>query len=226
MDHENNKTQSKIYLFGLPNLQNSILVGHIQQQLNIPCIFQKGMNVDKEQKNCRGSQLVLIDAELSVREKFFDFLEDLHSLGSSIAIAFYGVAQNHKVERLISWPKVAGIFDQDIAQHQFYRGIDAMFKGEYWLPRKTLTAYLQNTRKQPRKEAAKAIDLTKREKEILSLTATGASNQEIAETLNLSMHTIKTHMYNIFRKIEVSNRIQAVNWAAAYLDDSEDEEMP
>jgi ATP/maltotriose-dependent transcriptional regulator MalT len=29
----------------------------------------------------------------------------------------------------------------------------------------------------------------------------------------VSMHTVKTHIYNLFKKIDVSNRIQAVNWA-------------
>ena len=55
--------------------------------------------------------------------------------------------------------------------------------------------------------------LTRREKQILSLTATGATNTEIANNLNVSMHTVKTHIYNLFKKIDVSNRIQAVNWA-------------
>jgi len=49
--------------------------------------------------------------------------------------------------------------------------------------------------------------------EVLKVMATGAKNSEIASSLNLSPHTIKTHIYNIFKKINASNRLQAVNWA-------------
>ncbi len=57
------------------------------------------------------------------------------------------------------------------------------------------------------------VSLTDREVEVLKVMATGAKNSEIASSLNLSPHTIKTHIYNIFKKINASNRLQAVNWA-------------
>jgi len=56
--------------------------------------------------------------------------------------------------------------------------------------------------------------LTEREAEILQLLASGLSNAEIAETLFLSETTIKTHISNLFRKLQVRDRVQAV--IAAY----------
>ncbi len=56
--------------------------------------------------------------------------------------------------------------------------------------------------------------LTVREMEILNLLSTGAKNTDIAEQLSLSVHTIKTHIYHIYKKLDVSNRTQAVNWAS------------
>ena len=50
--------------------------------------------------------------------------------------------------------------------------------------------------------------------EILNLLSTGAKNTDIAEQLSLSVHTIKTHIYHIYKKLDVSNRTQAVNWAS------------
>jgi ATP/maltotriose-dependent transcriptional regulator MalT len=47
---------------------------------------------------------------------------------------------------------------------------------------------------------------------------TGASNTEIADTLFVSEHTIKSHLYNVFKKLNVKNRLQAVSWAKDYLD--------
>ena len=56
--------------------------------------------------------------------------------------------------------------------------------------------------------------LTPREKQILTMIAVGASNDEIADNLCISPHTVKTHLYNIYNKIRVPNRIQAALWAA------------
>ena len=52
--------------------------------------------------------------------------------------------------------------------------------------------------------------LTEREKEVLSLVAKGASNQDIAEKLFVRDVTVKTHMNTIFKKLKVTNRTQAV----------------
>jgi DNA-binding NarL/FixJ family response regulator len=64
-------------------------------------------------------------------------------------------------------------------------------------------------------DAAHALDeLTDREKEILTLLASGLSNAELAEKLFLSETTVKTHVSSILRKLRVRDRVQAV--IAAY----------
>lgn len=52
--------------------------------------------------------------------------------------------------------------------------------------------------------------LTARETEVLSLVAQGANNQEIAAKLFVREVTVKTHLNNVFKKLNVSNRTQAV----------------
>ncbi|MFH1935680.1 MAG: helix-turn-helix transcriptional regulator [Pseudomonadota bacterium] len=59
--------------------------------------------------------------------------------------------------------------------------------------------------------------LTPREVEILTMMATGATNANIADKLCISPHTVKTHIYNIFKKIDVPNRLQASLWATKNL---------
>ena len=56
-------------------------------------------------------------------------------------------------------------------------------------------------------------DISNRELEVLQLIAAGMSNQEIADTLFLSLSTIKTHVANIFFKLDVTRRTQAVEKA-------------
>ena len=52
--------------------------------------------------------------------------------------------------------------------------------------------------------------LSDREYEVLNLLARGFSNSECAEILNISAHTIATHVKNIYRKLEVNNRAEAL----------------
>jgi DNA-binding NarL/FixJ family response regulator len=55
--------------------------------------------------------------------------------------------------------------------------------------------------------------LTNREREVLSLLATGASNRGIADTLFISVKTAGVHVSNILRKLEVANRAEATSVA-------------
>jgi NarL family two-component system response regulator LiaR len=58
-----------------------------------------------------------------------------------------------------------------------------------------------------------SLGISKREYEVLELMAKGLSNQEIADKLFVSLNTIKTHSSNLFLKLVVSRRTQAVQKA-------------
>jgi len=84
--------------------------------------------------------------------------------------------------------------------------IEALLRRSSWKQEKsqTIPASLSFASDEP-------IDtLTAREIEVLSLVAQGSNNQEIAEKLFVREVTIKTHLNNIFKKLNVSNRTQAV----------------
>ena len=57
------------------------------------------------------------------------------------------------------------------------------------------------------------IPLTQRETQVLRHMALGLSNKEIAQSLTISVETVKAHVQNILRKIAVSDRTQAAVWA-------------
>ena len=61
--------------------------------------------------------------------------------------------------------------------------------------------------------AAEDVELTKREQTILEALQTGRSNKQIAEKLFLAEQTVKFHLTNIYRKLDVSNRTEAVRYA-------------
>jgi DNA-binding NarL/FixJ family response regulator len=57
--------------------------------------------------------------------------------------------------------------------------------------------------------------LSRRESEVLALIGTGATNQQIAEHLHLSPHTVKEYVSGVYRKLEVRNRAEAVQRATS-----------
>jgi DNA-binding NarL/FixJ family response regulator len=69
----------------------------------------------------------------------------------------------------------------------------------------------------PRHSAPQLAELTPREREVLSLIATGANNREIAEVLSISEKTVKNHVSNILMRLNVRDRTQAAVFAYSFL---------
>ena len=62
----------------------------------------------------------------------------------------------------------------------------------------------------------KDFSLTKREQQVLKYLSSGFNNTEIAKKLNVSVHTTKVHLHNIFNKLSVQDRTEAVVKAIRY----------
>lgn len=58
-------------------------------------------------------------------------------------------------------------------------------------------------------EAGSMIHLTKREIEVLTLVIEGKSSKEVAEHIYISKRTVDFHLANIYKKLDVTNRVQA-----------------
>lgn len=108
---------------------------------------------------------------------------------------------------------VRGVFYVGEPSDRLLKGVKAITAGELWYSRKVTTELLLPN--VPATEASPQWHkLTQREKEVLFELVSGANNQQIAETLCISLHTVKTHLYNIYRKIKVENHLQATLWLA------------
>ncbi|KAF1085762.1 Response regulator protein VraR [Sporotomaculum syntrophicum] len=75
---------------------------------------------------------------------------------------------------------------------------------------------LSNLAEETEEDAPPKLDFTPREKEILYHLTMGMTNKEISATTHLAVDTIKTHLRNIFRKMSVKNRSQAINHGIKY----------
>ncbi len=82
--------------------------------------------------------------------------------------------------------------------------------GHDFMPREIADALIGDVAHTDTKDAA--ITLTAREWEVLRLVAEGTQNKIIAADLNLSVHTVKLHIHNVFKKIGAANRTCAAGW--------------
>jgi len=101
---------------------------------------------------------------------------------------------------------------KDVGADQLIEAIKIVAKGGSYLDpgiaSKVLNSFKQASRRQETEDR-----LTSREMEVLKLIAGGRSNKEIASELYISEKTVKNHLTNIFRKIEVEDRTQAAVYA-------------
>lgn len=96
--------------------------------------------------------------------------------------------------------------------------IHAVLNSELWISRGMISELLLiDTLRKKSEPPAKNMNLSPREIQILKAMSKGLTNAKIAQTYCLSPHTVKTHIHHILRKLNVSNRLQAAQWASSHL---------
>ena len=108
---------------------------------------------------------------------------------------------------------VMGYLAKDVCPHDL---VESLYKVHDGVPTFTpsiavevLSLIASTSSSEPEKDTS----LTRREIEILQLVAEGKDNNTIAQDLNVSGATVRTHLNNIFTKLELSNRVQATLYA-------------
>ena len=110
-----------------------------------------------------------------------------------------------------------GYVSKDASSDDLRRAIQGVHEGAVWAQRTLLVRCL---RAETPAEGATPVapprpkmPLTAREKEILRVLAAGGTNRDVARALLISEKTVKTHLGSIFRKLQVTRRLQAVLYA-------------
>ncbi len=107
----------------------------------------------------------------------------------------------------------SGYILKDSDSASFFKAIRDAYAGESYIQPK-LAADLIKELNRPRGARIKnENELTQREYEVIALIADGLNNKDIADRLFISEKTVKNHVSNIFRKINVSDRTQAAIYA-------------
>jgi len=115
----------------------------------------------------------------------------------------------------------AGYLSKEVDPDRIPIAVRAAARGDHLLDREllrtALTSVADNTPVDPQEPVSLPVGtLTEREIEVLRLIVNGLSNELIAQTLSVSVPTVKTHVRHIFEKLGVSDRTQAAVWAVRH----------
>jgi len=107
-----------------------------------------------------------------------------------------------------------GYLSKDVSISDLIKAIKAVHTGELWVERKLMARFFDREAIADSKEEGRAGRpkkvLTPREKEVLCILTTGCTNKEIAQALFISEKTVKSHLNSIFKKLNVTRRLQAI----------------
>jgi two-component system NarL family response regulator len=111
---------------------------------------------------------------------------------------------------------ISGYVLKDVRPHELVKTIRCVAEGEGFIPPSLTPKVFKEFNRLSKKreeESRYHFDLTEREREVLQQICLGLSNREIAEKLYISEKTVRNHLTNIFQKLGVSDRTQAVLFA-------------
>jgi DNA-binding CsgD family transcriptional regulator len=210
-----------LHVVGKNTFQNDLLLSFLKDKtgFNGKCIKNlESINFEKKY-DCELPLFVLLDWTGIDSENIWRDISSWRSMTSrKCFFAFCNVDPKVEIEKLALTNDIQGLFYKSDPLYIIPKGISSILNGDLWYSRKALTrCILENNSSNHQFDHAAASNLTLREKEILVLMASGFSNKGIAGELCISGHTVKTHVYNIYKKINVDNRFQAALWAAKYL---------
>lgn len=155
--------------------------------------------------------ILLLDINMP-NKNGIEVLEEIKK--SDIDIKILILTVHNEIEYLIKAVDIGvdGYILKDSESAELKKAINYIYNGENYIQPSLIPVL--NSRLMNRNMDKEKIDsLTKRELEVLIQLAYGMYNKEIANTLSISERTVKNHISNIFKKIDVSDRTQAAVFA-------------
>ena len=205
-----------VHIVGQKSLNTELLVNFMDGELEFACLFSPngGLPEALNQFPAR-THLAFLDSSGRTQSAIFT-LPDFNKTHQHprCRLILYNVDPAHGVEMEALKRGIRGILYTHQPIEFFPRAARAVLNGELWYSRQVLAQFIdeKDAPLAPTEEAC--VMLTRREREIVTKLAKGCSNREIARHFRISPHTVKTHAYNIYKKIKVENRLQASLWLA------------
>ena len=161
-----------------------------------------------------GKKMILIDTMTMTRDNMIQLLSSkIWQSHAHNLMALFNLPHEYAIEKSGLKSGVRGFFYDDDRAEDLVNGICTINAGEIWASRRILSEYVQDGSNTKELRPPNDQSLSEREIELLQVLAVGASNEVIANQMGISPHTVKSHLYNIFHKINAENRLQAALWA-------------
>lgn len=156
--------------------------------------------------------LILIDMEL-IEGDGLSLLQQLRdSNASSKTLVLSGHQEDYWIYQAMQLGANGYVFKSQVAQ-QLLDAIATVMQNQIYLPPEVATGFFrkfQKTQASLPSQLGQPCNLSERENDVLYWLVQGASNDEIAKQLYISVATVKVHLTNIFLKLQVTSRTQAI----------------
>ena len=211
--------EAQVQIVGPLIFQNKLMAWYLQENTGLTCTHIKELDIEAfSSQNGEKTNLVMLDCLGSDFSNLWSTIRSLFDTGyKGYYVAIFNMAAGQPFGNDLVKKGVRGIFYNDDPLANLSKGVQAILNGELWFSRKDLMKCILDSNTDSQMAMELKASLTSREREILILIASGINNSQIAENLNISRNTVKTHLYNIYNKIKVPNRLQAALWAAKHL---------
>lgn len=181
---------------------------------SIQVVAQAGDGEECLEKLCQVyPDVLLLDINMP-KKNGIEVLQEIRDRSTAYDVKVLILTVHNEVEYLLKAVDIGvdGYILKDSGSAELKKAISSIMEGESYIQPSLIPAL--NSRLISRDTDKEKIEsLTKRELEVLIQVANGMFNKEIAMTLDISERTVKNHISNIFKKIEVSDRTQAAVFA-------------
>lgn len=204
--------QSTIVLVTSITPQSQLFSKYIRDSFNIRVLsipYHSGYQSEPGIKK----SLIIFDTDHVSDDTIYEWLMEIEKSNHEIYLSALNVNDDEHATQLLTSLHLQGVFYKNDSLEMICKGINQLLAGELWVARSVMARIINFYRNQQVRLYHPICGLTQREMEIMGFLSNGYSNHEISEKLFVSEHTVKSHLYNIFKKIGVHNRIQAMNWA-------------
>lgn len=200
-----------ILLIGLKNMNTELIINQINKNGLNNISFRNISNFNYDFKSSSYNLIIIDHHAISINENIDKLLK---SKDSDTPILIFNIDTDITADTLLSWPRVKGVLSKDSPIEHLIKSIAVVIEHGLWLPRQTLEQMLDYYRNHKPSNDTRLLPtqplLTRREKQILGLLTEGKTNIEIAETLFVAETTVKSHIYNLYKKIDVKCRKEAI----------------
>lgn len=159
-----------------------------------------------------GQTAVLLDLNEPLLPRVEQIAKALPGVGQLCLVDEYDLSQ---IVALLQAGAVA-ILSRDATLPELTRALIATSRGEIVLPPELAAQVLAALARGGLRAQQNIETLTDRERDVLTLLAKGMTNKDIAQTLFLSVRTVEAHLRNIYGKLDVASRTEAVLWAVQH----------